>query len=978
MNTDVRIKTVEFVLGMALTSSVMAYEVSTHAWMTNEAYLRSDLAQTGAGSLRERLGFDRLNTGSVFDSLLVPVGGSDGSCPDIASGNNPLHCYYDNISTDTASFFRRDPYSEFEKGLLKGLARAQILRDSEGAAIPPGAGQIQDSPLISGVAFGLGGWLMRGAIREDDLSFPSKKDYDSDPRGDIFRVFNHFWDPVHNLGMSAVSGCPPLAPGQVCTTAIQWATGLQDPLGAAQTEDGSRRQHFSYKDATNNYWWALTRQRSRESGGSSFTKADDSRERTFRWATTLRSLGDTVHLLQDMAQPQHTRLDPHSPLQPPDRQLYEAYTDARVLKLKSDNYAWDSPLRTLTNDAPQPAQFPVVSAGCYPTPAFSLVRKFYSSQAGGDAVATRMGMADYSNRDFFTEGTLPNNTAGTPVYDDPPRQIFDASGNLVNGYTRVKESTHLTLLMGANVAVQVVDYALLHDAPDPVPHSGCQDDLPAAYGGKASLATEGLLYRFGTLSPGTPPDGISHTVAPENLIHMADLLIPRAIAYSTGLINFFFRGHLEVVAPNDKIVGVLNQGTPHLMAGGYPVRTDAQGGILGFEKIRLKVRNSTVPIQQVTGGAAVVQTSGGAGAQLVAVARYHRNSCYKPDLSGERVQSYVPPPLLGIAEPACAAGEVVRTDYQEISTSAPLSLVTGELDVAAGAEVEKVFDFSADPIPANATDLFLQVAYRGPLGDDADGVAVGTLDVREPTFASFWNNTDYWWNGGSWFPHSTAYPADGAKDFWACAGGAPVKLVFFYQGATGAPALIDPIAGSNQAGMVRLGFIFPPPDPAIPLQHKNVRGVPVAYSIPGIPQIPMQSISTPAVFRQANKERIDASTLAAPFETCASGLPSTPEYWCFDTVQKRRSQIMGAPMQPLYLEPTGTGTIPADVDEAGQPTLAGVIPLASGTIRFDTDATLSACPAQPTSAEQPVDAEALRHLELLEEARDIGIDDVQG
>ena len=83
-------------------------------------------------------------------------------------------------------------------------------------------------------------------------------------------------------------------------------------------------------------------------------------------------------------------------------------------------------------------------------------------------------------------------------------------------------------------------------------------------------------------------------------------------------------------------------------------------------------------------------------------------------------------------------------------------------------------------------------------------------------------------------------------------------------------------------------------------------------------------------------------------------------------------------MQPLYLEPTGTGTIPADVDEAGQPTLAGVIPLASGTIRFDTDATLSACPAQPTSAEQPVDAEALRHLELLEEARDIGIDDVQG
>ena len=30
------------------------------------------------------------------------------------------------------------------------------------------------------------------------------------------------------------------------------------------------------------------------------------------WATTFRSLGDVVHLLQDMAQPQHTRNDSHS------------------------------------------------------------------------------------------------------------------------------------------------------------------------------------------------------------------------------------------------------------------------------------------------------------------------------------------------------------------------------------------------------------------------------------------------------------------------------------------------------------------------------------------------------------------------------------------------------------------------------------------------------------------------------------------
>lgn len=48
------------VLGFFLSSSALAYEVGTHAWMTNEAYLRSKLAQSGPGSLRERLGFDRL------------------------------------------------------------------------------------------------------------------------------------------------------------------------------------------------------------------------------------------------------------------------------------------------------------------------------------------------------------------------------------------------------------------------------------------------------------------------------------------------------------------------------------------------------------------------------------------------------------------------------------------------------------------------------------------------------------------------------------------------------------------------------------------------------------------------------------------------------------------------------------------------------------------------------------------------------
>lgn len=44
------------VLSTTFMEPTAAYAVGTHAWMTNEAYLRSKLAVTGPGSIRERLG----------------------------------------------------------------------------------------------------------------------------------------------------------------------------------------------------------------------------------------------------------------------------------------------------------------------------------------------------------------------------------------------------------------------------------------------------------------------------------------------------------------------------------------------------------------------------------------------------------------------------------------------------------------------------------------------------------------------------------------------------------------------------------------------------------------------------------------------------------------------------------------------------------------------------------------------------------
>ena len=140
------------------------------------------------------------------------------------------------------------------------------------------------------------------------------------------------------------------------------------------------------------------------------------------------------------------------------------------------------------------------------------------------------------------------------------------------------------------------------------------------------------------------------------------------------------------------------------------------------------------------------------------------------DLPGERTMAYTaaPPPALGvITEPVCPMG--VRTNYQEISVSAELP-ITAEADLpggrggAAPASIDKTFDFSADPIPVNATDLFIQVVYRGQLGEETDGIAVGNLDVQEPTFFAAWNNTDYYFSetGNQWLAQNPmSFPARG-------------------------------------------------------------------------------------------------------------------------------------------------------------------------------------------------------------------------
>ena len=58
---------------------------------------------------------------------------------------------------------------------------------------------------------------------------------------------------------------------------------------------------------------------------------------------------------------------------------------------------------------------------------------------------------------------------------------------------------------------------------------------------------------------------------------------------------------------------------------------------------------------------------------------------------------------------------------------------------------------TSNPIPVDATDLYLQVVYRGIMGTDNNAVAIGIRDISEPTPIDVFNSKDRICINGSWF-----------------------------------------------------------------------------------------------------------------------------------------------------------------------------------------------------------------------------------
>jgi hypothetical protein len=491
-----------------------------------------------------------------------------------------------------------------------------------------------------------------GARWEDDLS--------------VLQALRHFYDPVGDRALDL-----PDTGTSLSTKSPDWALEDQGDYAIPAIAD----QKFSYKDARSYLFNALT------------DPSDGERKRYF--GLTFQTLGHVIHHLQDMAQPQHVRNDVHcdhvfcaavASITGERRfyapSLYEKYTN---LDVPSDPFQQILPKLPFGEEGSA-----AVYSGNQSTTPFKSPRQFWRTTPPNTDISTGKGIAEYTNRNFFSAGTIF-------AYSSPPPRYG------INTYYSPIEIVDIAVLLpgtGLSGSVRFWD-------------SDVTDTLAGGPASKNKRAlSEGLLdsdvVQYYSTNGG--PGNVIFSLNRFTFDAAHHYLIPRAVGYSAGLINYFFRGQMEITPPDEGVYAIVDH------------TIENQRDANGFRKIKLKIKNVTPGGTDAQGQALVESIPDNASGTLVAVAKFHRNNCYQPDLSGE----YGSP---GIDWRIC------RSQFEDAVASQPIPVPNGINQDA----TPVTFNFPA-PVPINATDLYLQVVYRGPLGDEPDAVMVATKDISEATY----------------------------------------------------------------------------------------------------------------------------------------------------------------------------------------------------------------------------------------------------
>jgi hypothetical protein len=326
-------------------------------------------------------------------------------------------------------------------------------------------------------------------------------EYEDGPGGFVppyLRSFNHFHDPLKPLD-SAGFTYPILFPVPF-NSALKWA---QDQTGSSLIGGD-----WSWKKARDSFYKSLT--------------GLDQDERDKNLADTFRALGQIMHLVQDVSVPAHVRNDPH------------VYFDQLPLGIKVGKYhyeAWAKQHpREIQSYLERPAVFDesILSFGSPASASIPIANIFdtYRYKGLDDLSVTtgsNIGLAEYTNANFFSEGTVFRNYPH-PNYDDTDYYGIDWKNP---------------------EKVQAED-----GKTDNKIYIKRKDPLIRPDGKSSELLVSVRVFSLDFIKKGLQ----LHRYLFDDRIYgeYASNLIPRAVSYSASMLKYFFRGqlHIEVLAPS--------------------------------------------------------------------------------------------------------------------------------------------------------------------------------------------------------------------------------------------------------------------------------------------------------------------------------------------------------------------------------------------------------------------------------------------
>ncbi len=609
-------------------------------------------------------------------------------------------------------------------------------------------------------------WIKKGAELEDKIDWGFLALYGQ------MRASNHFHNPLkpwENAGLD--------------DWFVVHLTGQSSLLWA---QDGEIQALFPEGDWTwqktrEHYYFALT--------------SEQQTEREEYFARTFRGLGHQMHLIQDKAVPYHVRNDVH-----PEEALGWKNVAGTSLfeRWAKENY------QLINTYATQP-EFPSVTFDVFYNGLVPITQLIDTDQYDGTNPTENLaqGLAEYTNANFFSEHTI----FAAERFSEGHRHYFpypkESSTDLQNYINKLPE----TVIAEDGIIDSNIYIAKNGDG-----------EMISRFVRPIYLSRDVYL-------------NVSDPVIFKRAFYLDEechreytqKLIPRAVGYSAALLDYFFRGNIEIsnifLEPNQLETGfdnvtlsaknissdneVMSEGTVCLVVkyevagqdqfqyivkelqgthsiptadppvefvfdlSGSPIPIAAtevhiclvykgqlgleDGGIgVGYKKMNIiiginapeqyvysiidgtvidgsyDVDGTTIETQTLKSIKAKIKNMAPdkpiQDGQIIAVAKYNKRIYYQPDLS-----------VWALSE-----------DNSSYSMSEPIDIPS----LSSTEPTEFEFNFISNPIPVSITDLYLQVIFKGTIGNETDSTAIGVKDLNEPMHVAIINCTDRFYLDG--------------------------------------------------------------------------------------------------------------------------------------------------------------------------------------------------------------------------------------